>query len=218
MESNENLIAGSEISLFDNYVRDFSGRKNTGPDEFSYYYQTDRLDSFGRDLLYYSIVAGNTGLAEKILNGSIEINFVYNDLSTPLDAAVKHSRNDIRELLASKGAKTYSDVKETVKKQKVSSLPERQQALLEYILKSDAAAVAAFDLYEINLNQKFDKGKTYLIFATQMNNQAVVKMLLEKGADPGQKDADGKSPLDYADENKFADVYEMLLKASGRPK
>jgi|WetSurSiteA1Bulk_404760.scaffolds.fasta_scaffold150258_2 ankyrin repeat protein len=45
---------------------------------------------------------------------------------------------------------------------------------------------------------KNDEGVTELIYASQHSNAEIVKLLLEKGANPDSKDNEGKKALDYA--------------------
>ncbi len=56
-----------------------------------------------------------------------------------------------------------------------------------------------------------------LVYAAGNNNIEIVKLLLEKGADPTRRDFDGKTALDYARKNKNTDVIK-ILEANTKPR
>jgi len=55
-------------------------------------------------------------------------------------------------------------------------------------------------------------GESALIRASLRGHKEVVKYLINQGADKNIKDKSGKTALDWAVENKFDDVRELLLK------
>jgi hypothetical protein len=56
-----------------------------------------------------------------------------------------------------------------------------------------------------------------LVYAAGNNNVEIVKLLLEKGADPARRDRDGKTALDHARENKNIEAIK-ILEANGKPR
>ena len=64
---------------------------------------------------------------------------------------------------------------------------------------------------DVNAKEK-ERGGTPLILATYGGRVQVVKLLLEKGADPKLPDSSGKTPIDYARENGNLEIEELLEK------
>ena len=70
---------------------------------------------------------------------------------------------------------------------------------------------------------QYEEGETALIMAAKhkyYNGETpekteIVKLLLENGADVNIKDDVGKTALDYAKQNGFRDVYELLKSKLG---
>jgi ankyrin repeat protein len=56
-----------------------------------------------------------------------------------------------------------------------------------------------------------------LVYAAGNNNVEIVKVLLEKGADPKRRDFEGKTALDRARENRSIEVIK-ILEANGKPR
>ena len=54
-------------------------------------------------------------------------------------------------------------------------------------------------------------GQTPLSWAAQNGHEAVVKLLLEKGADVESKSSNGRTPLSWAAENGHEAVVKLLL-------
>ena len=61
-----------------------------------------------------------------------------------------------------------------------------------------------------DVNEQDHFGATALHAAVAGNNLHVVRILLERGADPTLVEEAGKSPLDYAIESKFAEIIDLL--------
>jgi hypothetical protein len=62
-----------------------------------------------------------------------------------------------------------------------------------------------------------DKGQTALMAAAAKGRVAVVRFLLEKGADPNKKDATGNAVLAYARSSANAEIISLLETKTGRP-
>ncbi len=68
------------------------------------------------------------------------------------------------------------------------------------------------DKYEIELDLLFAfSGTTYLIEACKGGNEELVQFLLDHGADPDIIDYRRKSAVDYAVENDFQDIVNLLM-------
>ena len=85
-------------------------------------------------------------------------------------------------------------------------------------LNSDAGVIEALvKAYGLDVLNKpvADEKRTILILAAELNEPAVVKILISMGADVSLKDADGKTALDYALENISLSSDEETLKLLG---
>lgn len=64
--------------------------------------------------------------------------------------------------------------------------------------------------YKDEINASTDKGKTALMYACENNqNAAVIKMLIDKGADLSAKDSDGKTVREYMSANSSLTASDM---------
>ena len=62
----------------------------------------------------------------------------------------------------------------------------------------------------IEINAQDKDGYTALMEATISGNYETVKLLIENGADINIKNNDGKTALDYAEENDYKNIIELL--------
>jgi ankyrin repeat protein len=61
---------------------------------------------------------------------------------------------------------------------------------------------------DVNLSN--NNGTTPLIFSCMYNKIESVKVLIEHKADTSAKDSEGKTALDYARENSFSEIVDLL--------
>lgn len=61
-----------------------------------------------------------------------------------------------------------------------------------------------------DINAVYDDGNTLLTFATEQNKPAIVKILIENGADPGIANKGGVNSLDIARQNNYLAIWLML--------
>jgi ankyrin repeat protein len=54
-----------------------------------------------------------------------------------------------------------------------------------------------------------------LLTAVAGNQASIVSLLLENGADPSVRDADGRTPLDVAVASGYGEIAEMVRRVSG---
>lgn len=87
-----------------------------------------------------------------------------------------------------------------------------EQQLLVALSDGDTAALAKFlDENPGAINQPGLQGQTLLHHAVRFGNEACVRLLIERGADPNVRDSGGDSVLDYIDENgALGDIEEMV--------
>lgn len=80
------------------------------------------------------------------------------------------------------------------------------------ILKGDLETVKKFIEYGADVNES-SNGMTPLMFAARYNKVAIVKLLLEKGANKGVKDEKGNTAVKYAELSNSAEVVTLLKQA-----
>jgi ankyrin repeat protein len=77
------------------------------------------------------------------------------------------------------------------------------------ILKGDLDTVKKFIEYGADINE-VSNGMTPLMFAARYNKTAIVKLLLDKGADKSVKDEKGNTAIKYAELSNSQDVLTLL--------
>src|SRR5262245_23362123 len=93
-----------------------------------------------------------------------------------------------------------------------------EEDLLLAIRKNDVESVKALIAGKVNVNAKYRYDRTPLSFATDRGNSAIVKLLLDAGADVNAKDNFyGATPLSWASSKGYVEIVGMLLQrgASG---
>lgn len=80
------------------------------------------------------------------------------------------------------------------------------------ILKGDMDTVKKFIEYGADVNER-SNGMTPLMFAARYNKVAIVKLLLEKGADKAVKDEKGNTAIKYAELSNSTEVVTLLKQA-----
>lgn len=80
---------------------------------------------------------------------------------------------------------------------KNSNVKKQMLISLDACIKKKDTEDASRMLGKIDVKRRDEKGMTVLMHTVSHGNYDVVKMLLEKGADPNIKDDNGKSVLDY---------------------
>lgn len=152
----------------------------------------DGRDERGATRLMRSIESGDNALeTEKLIARSNDLNVEDNSGRTALFYAVQHSQNtDLLAKLLKEGAdiNVADNAGQTALFVAAQSNPSPQVA--EFLLTS-AAVVNAAD----------KNGVTPLMLAAQNNNKEVLSIFLRGGADTQAKDAQGKTVVDYLQEN-----------------
>ena len=123
---------------------------------------------------------------------------VFTEGYSPETTGPNADAKGIISLLIDKGVSidTESDIGlNALSKEAYESTPK----VLDYILSLGA-----------NINYQDGSGMTALMRATTTGNTANVRLLLERGADPGITNNDGLSASDYAVESDYQDISELL--------
>ncbi len=84
---------------------------------------------------------------------------------------------------------------------------------LVLILKNKNPAFASLIIKQIRdafVDKKDKEGNTFLFAAVEANDIPLVKLLLEKGAYPNQRNSNEKTPLDIALDNNFLELAKLL--------
>jgi ankyrin repeat protein len=77
------------------------------------------------------------------------------------------------------------------------------------ISKNDNDTAKKIIEYGADVNQRFN-GMTPLMYAARYNNVEMIKMLLDKGANPSEKDSKGISALKYAEMSNAKEALQLL--------
>jgi ankyrin repeat protein len=153
--------------------------------------------------LHSQAYGGHIAGVELLLEHGADIEAKHAYDITPLISSVRWDRIDVAKLLVEKGADV--DAPNTLGRTPlIISATEGYSELAKIFLANGA------DIHAIDNNYK----RTALHFASLNGHLKIVEALLEKDAEVDQKDAAGKTPLDYA--NRYGhERVAKLLKSSG---
>ena len=173
----------------------------------------DSADGRGNTLLMLAAAQNNFEACAKLMERKAPPNLINGDSLTALDIANKNNNKSIIELLRANGAKTFAEIKSGEEANRSRSIAEKQNAVLEMVTRNDIAGLSGTDFAAIDIDYRFDNGRTYLILATTLNHLQAVKFLIARGAGLDIKDRDGKKAIDYAEQLHYGDIYETLKSA-----
>lgn len=193
----------------------------------------------GRPILGWAAQNGNVEVVKMLIAGKADVNLADKGIGhTPLMRAIDTQQTEIvKALIAGKAnpnAKTpdgESCLTMAVKSRKpeiVRTIVEAGANVKEVSADGDSPALAAaqdgsteaMEIIRIlgkagaDLNVS-NAAYTPLSYAVEQSNTALVKTLLEAGADPNAKTQGGRAPIHLASDNK--EILELLLKAKANP-
>ncbi len=154
----------------------------------------DALSKSGHTALHFAAQIGRPKIAEILIEkGGADLNKKDKDGVTPLFWAAFKGQNEMVEILLKYGAQFTIHI---------AAMLGDKKRLLDF-LASDPDSVNA---------ESFIKG-TPLIFAVFRDQEEMVKILLEKGADPDIKTTFDDTPLELAKVRKNKKIIRLLKKA-----
>lgn len=196
--------------------------------------KVDARNRLGRTPLYNAAKAARLDVATFLLDQKADPNAGDEMNKTPLYVAVQANSLPIVELLLARGATPevrttfgstllhhaarHADLDLVKKVLPHCDLNSRENsgstALLEATNRGHTRiADALLSTPGIQVDLRHPTGFTALILAVENNNAEMVRLLLQKGADPSLRDAAGLTPREIAERNGFAEV----LAAFGSP-
>ena len=98
--------------------------------------------------------------------------------------------------------------------QSISGESPQNQTIWEDLIHNKALCQHVVKRGQKNLEEKFNGGKTPLIYACCVGKVEIVKILLQQGADVNAADIKGKTALHYACDNGSVEIVEELLVSS----
>jgi ankyrin repeat protein len=148
--------------------------------------QLETKNKDGYTPLLYATENGHKAVVKLLLEKGAELETQSENGRTPLSCAAEMGHEAVVKLLLEKGAEL--ETKSRDDRKPLLWNPERGSEVTES-----------------------EYGQTPLMWAAENGHEAVVKLLLEKGAQLETKDEDGHTPLLYATENGHEAVVKLLL-------
>lgn len=150
---------------------------------------------YGITPLYMASYRGLTDIVESLIeNGNAEINYRIKSGDTPLNVAVRYNNIDTSELLM-----VYADLNFQDKNEQTALMVAAYQGNVE-IVKS----LLSYSETDVNIQSK--NGNTALIWAALIHNQKnqkeIIKLLLDRGADPNITNYNLQTYYDKINRNK----------------
>ncbi|RYP02732.1 hypothetical protein DL764_005662 [Monosporascus ibericus] len=130
--------------------------------------QADSVDEIRRELLLSAAEKGHESIVKRLLESGAAMEVVDSKDRTPLSWAVRNGHETVVKLLVDKGANVEA-------KDKDGWTPlswAGHEAIVKLLVEND-----------VNVNSKDTNGRTPLLRAAERGHEAIVKLLLGKGAD-----------------------------------
>ena len=166
----------------------------------------------GQTALMHSCIHNSQDIFIFLMENKADFKIKDNDGKTSLDHAIEHNRPKMIEFLLSSGADDNLSLDEALKK--ASEIEPMQNLIIEIrksnpdinIIKSCIADVA-------DVNARYNKGSTVLMYAAQNGHTEIAKLLLSAGADINVRDNYGFTSLIYAAYYGHTEIAKLLIDA-----
>lgn len=169
--------------------------------------KVNQVDRYGRTPLSYAVWNGSTAMVELLVKTGALTHLKDELGGTPLSYAYLSRNEQIIDLLLQK--KNKADFENDIINLLFSALEKGHEEVVELVLKTTST--------RINLNAENEKGQTPLFCAAYYGHTAVIKVLLERGADPNCRDRMNQTPLLYAAEQNDVAMAKALLERGADP-
>jgi hypothetical protein len=172
--------------------------------------ELESIASNGLTPLSYAAERGHEAVAKLLLEKGAELESVDIDGLTPLSYAAKRGHEAVVKLLLEKGAELEpKDTYDQMRLRRAAALVKDAKLLLcDVYLRTPFSWGAWIGL---KAEPKYTyKVRTPLSWAAERGHEAVVKLLLEKGAELESKDNDGHTPLSWAADKGHEAVVKLL--------
>ncbi|EHK41445.1 hypothetical protein TRIATDRAFT_321663 [Trichoderma atroviride IMI 206040] len=147
--------------------------------------EIDLVDIYGRTPLSYAVWDGNMTMVGLLLNAGAVIHVKDEVGGTPMSYAIWNQNEQVIDILLQKGKQVDDD---NINDLLFSAAKKGHEEVIELLLKTD----------KVKLDVKDQEGQTLLLCAVKEAHMAVIKVLLEKGADPNCENELKETPLLYA--------------------
>lgn len=195
-------------------------KESTGKDETEL--RKKMLTSF-----FKAVEDGNTEKVRELIEGSVDVNAslkrpYYESAVSPLFAAAKHGHYETAKLLLERGAKIKKHSYPAHAAAKTENAHKLLPLLFEHGVDKNAIDRNGDTLFTIVMGKEdFELAKyllesgvkvkdEYVFLAVGKRRPEIVLLLIEKGADIYIEDPYGQTPLEYAQEEGFEDIVEIL--------
>lgn len=185
----ELLISGSRIKL-----RNFKLPLRKGA-------KIDLQDKYGRTPLTYAIWNGDGALVKLLMKAGANEHLKDRLKKTPLIYAFCNSDHEITDLFVKK--KRPVEDQNDIKTLLFSAIDNKHEEVVMQLLKIGRASVQAWNT----------GGETVLAYALRVSNKAIVKMLLDAGANPNEKDLGHDEPALFTAICYQGEAVKLLLEA-----
>ncbi|RYP81628.1 hypothetical protein DL770_005836 [Monosporascus sp. CRB-9-2] len=183
--------------------------------------EADAKDNNGQTPLWGAAVNGHKESVQLLLDSGAEADAKDNDGQTPLWGAVRNGHKETVQLLLDRGAEadTKDDDGRTPLSWIARNATEHNRANVSAFSTARPNAYAfltagsnmALQDYQMQLMLLEHQNKKRLMARIMANSVAVMRLLLDNGAEADSKDRDGRTPLSWVAANGSKEVVQMLL-------
>ncbi len=175
----------------------------------------------GETPLHYAAIHNRPEIVALLMAYNAQADTKNYDEVTPVHYAQQAGYQDIVQLLMPfNKTPELSQADQSLRTRLFGKLQPKRLGLHQIVRQGNLQAVAAALAHTIDVDERDNQGQTPLHIAAQGNaaqgnNDAIVKVLLERGADPTLVDSNGSTPLHHATIQGRPELVEILLAHPG---